>query len=193
MDRAIERFAIFGAVEGEISLNLSEDIDTIMRGQFCKNYHKFRELIEPSYLLEEPYSRLLRGVSRGDGRLSNIFRRARVGDSLGRDILEEFSSLDIITFEPSREAPLRKYPAQRLKRHLRSYVIEPKVRFNTPFLNFWFALVFPFESELERRGFLIGLLGRKAFQLGRIIITIIWKPGFYWFGNQAYSKLEGFS
>ncbi len=75
-----------------------------------------------------------------------------LGDSLGRDILEEFSSLDIITFEPSREAPLRKYPAQRLKRHLRSYVIEPKVRFNTPFLNFWFALVFPFESELERRG-----------------------------------------
>jgi len=66
------------SLEGEISLNLSEDIDTIMRGQFCKNYHKFRELIEPSYLLEEPYSRLLRGVSRGDGRLSNIFRRARL-------------------------------------------------------------------------------------------------------------------
>ncbi len=82
MDRAIEIFSIFGGVEGEISLNLSEDIDTIMRGQFCQNYHKFRELIEPSYLLGKEAHIRSSSLEKG-----LIPRRVGMGKGLSKTII----------------------------------------------------------------------------------------------------------
>jgi len=149
LERAIEAFSVFGGIEESIELDLFEDIETIIRFYFFSKYGDFKELINPSYLLEEPYSKILKAVARGDGRLSNIFRKARVGEALGKEILDELYSLGIISFEASREAPLRLYPNQKVKRYLRSYQIEPKVRFNSPFLRFWFGFVAPFERDLE--------------------------------------------
>jgi len=124
-------------------------VDTIIRFYFASQYYNFKELIDPSYLLEEPYKRVLKAVARGDGRLSNIFKKARVGEILGREILYELNSLEIVNFEESRELPIRAYPNQKIKKSLRSYQIEPKVRFNSPFLRFWFGFVAPFERDLE--------------------------------------------
>jgi len=149
MEKAIESFSIFGGVEESIELDLFEDIETIIRFYFFSKYGDFKELINPSYLLEEPYSKILKAVARGDGRLSNIFRKARVGEALGRELLEDLRTLGVIGFEFSREMPIRSYPAQKVKKYLRSYQIEPKVRFNSPFFRFWFGFVAPFESELE--------------------------------------------
>ncbi len=149
IERAIEAFSIFGGIEDSFELDLFEDIETIIRFYFILAYRDLKDLISPSYLLEEPYDRVLKAIARGDGRLSNIFRRARVGETLGREILSELENLDIVFFEKSREMPLKLYPNQKVKKSLRSYHIEPKVRFKIPFLRFWFGFVAPFERDLE--------------------------------------------
>ena len=89
-------------------------------------------------------------MARGDGRLSNVYRRARIGEAAGREIIDALLKLGILSLEESRQAPLRTHPKQILKKHLRHYRIEPKVRFVTPFYRFWFGFVSPYRSDLLR-------------------------------------------
>ena len=148
MEQAIELFSVFGGVESSLELDFFDDIDSIIRFNFVEHYKKLHLLISPSYIMDEPYRYLLIAIARGDGRLSNIFRKARVGDVLGRRLLDELLAFDIIEFENSREPDLKKYPNQKLEKSLRTYKIEPKVRFKQPFYRFWFGFVEPYHKEL---------------------------------------------
>lgn len=91
---------------------------------------------------------MLIATSRGDGRLSNIFKKARIGESLGLRLLGELKEFGIIEFEESRETQLKKYPNQKLEKSLRTYKIEAKIRFKNPFYRFWFGFVEPYHKEL---------------------------------------------
>ena len=150
MEQAIELFSVFGGVEASLELDFFDDLESIIRFNFVEHYRVLNELISPSYMIEEPYRYLLVSLARGDGRLSNIFRKARVGENLGLRLLKELEELEIIEFEKSREAPLKKHPNQKLEKSLRSYRIEAKVRFKQPFHRFWFGFVEPYHKELVR-------------------------------------------
>jgi hypothetical protein len=50
---------------------------------------------------------------------------------------------------PSRQAPIRAHPKHLLKKHLRGYRIEAKVRFVRPFERFWFGFVAPYRAALS--------------------------------------------
>lgn len=144
----MELFAVFGGVEASLELDFFDDIETIIRFNFVEKYRVLNQLIAPSYLIEEPYRFLLVSIARGDGRLSNIFRKAKVGESLGLRLLNELVALGMVEFEDSREPALKKYPNQKLEKSLRSYKIESKVRFKQPFHRFWFGFVEPYHQEL---------------------------------------------
>ncbi len=149
LEEAIELFSVFGGIEDMVDLDLFDDINSIIRFNFIDKYQELANTISPSYLLEEPYRNILIAIARGDARVSNIFRKARVGESFGMKILEELIELNIIKFEASREAPLKKYSNQKLEKSLRSYKIEPKVRFKIPFYRFWFGFVEPYSKNLS--------------------------------------------
>ena len=149
MEQAIELFAVFGGVGDTLELDFFDDLDSIVRFNFVEQYRLLNEQISPSYLIEEPYRWLLVAIARGDGRLSNVFRKARVGESLGLRLLNELVDLDIIEFEDSREPALKKYPNQKLEKSLRNYKIEPKILFKKPFHRFWFGFVEPYHKELN--------------------------------------------
>ena len=151
LEQAMELFSVFGGIEESIELDLLEDIETLIRFNFIDRYQEFRELITPSYLLEEPYRYLLIAIARGDGRLSNVFRKAKVGEALGLRLVDELLELDIIELEESRESPLKNHPNQKLEKALRSYKIESKIRFKVPFYRFWFGFVEPYFKDLESR------------------------------------------
>ncbi len=89
-------------------------------------------------------------IARGDGRFSNVFRKARVGESLGLRLINELVELGIVELEDSREPELKRYPNQKLEKSLRNYKIEPKVRFKKPFHRFWFGFVEPYHKELNQ-------------------------------------------
>ncbi len=149
MEQAIELFAVFGGVGETLELDFFDDLDSIIRFNFVEQYRLLNEQISPSYLIEEPYRWLLVAIARGDGRLSNVFRKARIGETLGLRLLNELVELDIIEFEDSREPALKKYPNQKLEKSLRNYKIEPKIRFKKPFHRFWFGFVEPYHKELN--------------------------------------------
>jgi AAA+ ATPase superfamily predicted ATPase len=131
-------------------LDFFDDLDSIIRFNFVDQYKVFNELISPSYLIEEPYRYLLVSIARGDGRLSNVFRKARIGETLGTKLLNELVELGIVEFEDSREPALKAYPSQKLEKSLRSYKIEPKIRFKKPFHRFWFGFVEPYHKQLNK-------------------------------------------
>ena len=106
------------------------------------------EKISPSYLMEKPYRDILIAISRGDGKILNIFKRARVSESVGRAILMELRELGVVNIIASRERPLKIHPKHKLKKSLRSYKIQPKAHFKIPFLRFWFGFVEPYKKEL---------------------------------------------
>ncbi|CAA6804852.1 MAG: Unknown protein [uncultured Sulfurovum sp.] len=93
---------------------------------------------------------MLVSIARGDGRLSNVFRKAKVGEVLGLRLLNQLVELGIVEFEDSREPALKAYANQKLEKSLRSYKIEPKIRFKKPFHRFWFGFVEPYHKALNR-------------------------------------------
>jgi len=131
-------------------MDFFDDIDTIIIDSFLPNIELYESNITPSYLLEPPYRNFLMAVARGDGKIFNIFKRAKLNETVGHDILLHLIDLGIIWIEKSREKPLKIYPKQKIKKNLRSYRIQPKVRFVATFFRFWFGFVEPYRDEIRR-------------------------------------------
>jgi len=144
----LEYFAFLGGINSSIYIDFFDGIDRAIEEYILKDIQPIEDSISPSYLLLSPYRDILVAIARGDGKLLNIFRRARVGESVGMSILQELQALDIIKIEKSRERPLQTHPKLKLKKHLRSYRIQSKVRFKEPFLRFWFGFIEPYKKEL---------------------------------------------
>lgn len=101
------------------------------------------ESIFPFFILDEPFRKLLITLARGDARVNSIFNKISVGENFGSELVEELINADIIYVTNSREAPLREYPKQLIKKELRKYTIGAKLYFTKPFYRFWFAFVEP--------------------------------------------------
>ncbi len=149
MEQAIEYFSLYGGVEGHLMLDLFEEAALSVEIHFVQQYKETVQLLRPSYLLGTPYQEILSAVARGDGRLSNVYKRAKIGEAAGREMIDMLLELKVLSIEKSRQAPLKVHPKHSLKKHLRRYRIEPKVRFSKPFYRFWFGFVAPFQEELQ--------------------------------------------
>lgn len=146
----MEYFAFFGGIESAMKIDFFDDLDEVIMHQVLLNVNAFEALVSPSYLLEAPYRTLLIAVARGDGKLLNVFRRARVNETTGGELLSELCDLGILEIEASRENPLKTYPKQKIKKQLRSYRIQSKARFKIPFLRFWFGFVEPYKRDIAQ-------------------------------------------
>ncbi|WP_295420797.1 DUF234 domain-containing protein [Sulfurovum sp.] len=144
-------------MEENIELDYFENVFEMVKSNFVDNYSKFQMLVSPSYLLETPYREVLMAVARGDGKFYSVLRKAKLSEGVGEEIIRELISLGILWLEPSRESPLRVHPKHKLKKELRSYRIQDKLRFVQPFMRFWFGFVTYYKNELlqgEGRAFL---------------------------------------
>ena len=139
-----------GGIGPEPELDLFDNIEEVIRYQIFAKIDLFERCIVPSYLLDAPYRNLLIAVARGDGKLLNVFRRARISEVLGGELISELVEKGILYLEESRESPLKAYPKQKIKKHLRSYRIQPKARFSVPFYRFWFGFVEPYMDSIEK-------------------------------------------
>lgn len=131
-------------------MDFFDDIDTIIIDNFLPNIELYASSISPSYLLEPPYRDFLMAVARGDGKILNIFKRAKLSETVGNDILLHLLDLGIVWIEKSREKPLKIYPKQKIKKNLRSYRIQSKARFTAAFFRFWFGFVEPYREDIQR-------------------------------------------
>jgi len=150
IEEALEMFAIFGGFEEKLSIDLFDTVDDILQKNIISSYNIIEGKISPSYLLDKPYRDILIAIARGDGKVLNIFKRARLSESVGGDILIELERLNIVEIVQSREQPLKIHPKQKIKKNLRSYRIQPKVHFKIPFLRFWFGFVEIYKDDLQK-------------------------------------------
>jgi len=131
-------------LELDPTVRIEENIDH----NVLTNFSKFDRLISPTYIKKAPFRNFLIALSRSDGKLYNILKRAHLNEHTGKAIISELLELDIIKIYESREEPLKKYPKQKIKKALRGYKIQPIIRFAYPFYNFWFGFIEPFRSEI---------------------------------------------
>jgi len=150
MDEALEFFAFFGGIEKGTEIELFDDVEEVLRHQLLLDIDRYTAMISPSYLLEAPYRKFLIATAQGDGKLLNVCRRAGVHEATGRELLSELIALETVSLEASRETPLKEHPKQKLKKNLRHYRIQPKVRFRSPFYRFWFGFVEPYREHIVR-------------------------------------------
>ena len=148
LEQSIEYFAILGGVEQSIELDFFEDVFTMVESNFVEHFNKFQNLVSPSYLIETPYREVLMAVARGDGKFYSVLRKARLSESAGESVIRELVDLNILQIEFSRESPLKTHPKHKLKKELRSYRIQDKLRFVYPFMRFWFGFVTYYKKDL---------------------------------------------
>ena len=148
LEQSIEYFALLGGVEQSIELDFFEDVFSMIESNFVEHFNKFQNLIYPSYLLETPYYEVLIAVARGDGKFYSVLKKARLSEGVGEQVIKELVDLNILTIELSRESPLKTHPKHKLKKELRSYRIQDKLRFVQPFMRFWFGFVSYYKKDL---------------------------------------------
>jgi uncharacterized protein len=148
LEQAVEYFSILGGIGKNIELDYFDDVFSMVESNFVQNFSKFQTLVSPSYLLESPYREILIAVSRGDGKLYSVLRKAKVSETLGEKIVQELVSLNVLKVEVSRESPLRNHPKHKLKKEQRSYRVQDKLRFVQPFMRFWFGFVTYYKKDL---------------------------------------------
>ena len=137
-----------GGIEERIDLDFFDDLFSMVKHNFVDNFATFESLVSPSYLMETPYREVLTAVARGDGKFYSVLRKARLSEGAGEKIIQELVSLGILYIEPTREQPLRIHPKHKLKKELRSYRIQDKLRFCKPFMRFWFGFVTYYRKDL---------------------------------------------
>jgi hypothetical protein len=153
LESAIEYFSILGGIEAETELDFFQSVEAMVTSKFVDQFTMFEQMLTPSYLLESPYRQILTAVARGDGKYHSVLRKARMSEGVGEGIIDELVSLGVLRIELSREQPLKTHPKHKLKKELRAYRIQDKLRFVQPFMRFWFGFVSPFRQMLaEGRG-----------------------------------------
>lgn len=101
--------------------------------------------------IQDPY--FLSTLATGDRKIESAIRKSFVQERSGYKSLEALLDKNLIQTELSREKPIQKHPKQKLKRELRRYRIQNKVRFNKPFLRFWYRYIYPHSEEIQAKDF----------------------------------------
>ena len=152
MEQCIDTFSVFGGYNKAI--NLDTDIDTLITTHILENYGELYNSIMNLISDDKDTIRLLSAIAIGDRRTHSAYKRAHLSTSRGDIALEMLLHNRIITLERSREhSPKRSYPKQHLKREVLKHKISHKLRFNNPFLRFWFYFIMPNHNSIQKGDF----------------------------------------
>lgn len=152
MEQCIDLFAVFGGLDEAI--NTDEPIETLIRKHILEPFEHLRESIFVPLEDDLLYARLLHAISIGDRRLDSAYRRARIGKQKGSEAFLFLRRIGYLVIEHSREIPpLKLHPKQKFKKAVQRHKISHKLRFETPFLRFWFAFVEPFAKSIRENNY----------------------------------------
>ena len=148
LEQSVEYFFILGGAKNSIEIDFFDDLFSMVESNFVQKFSKFQTLVSPSYIIESPYRDVLMAVARGDGKYYSVLRKAKLNEGVGAEIIHELISLNILYLERTREQPLKMHPKHKLKKELRSYRIQDKLRFVEPYMRFWFGFVTYYKKDL---------------------------------------------
>ncbi len=148
LELGVELFSIFGFLD--IQIDTSKNIETLIKELILDNYNLYHQELQVDLEDYNKYKKLLISLARGDRRIHSISRRVNLNEVDLKILIKELIELDIINIEHSSEVPtIKDYPKQKLKKEIRAHRISDKLRFNDPFLRFWFFFIAPYEDLIS--------------------------------------------
>lgn len=152
MEQCIELFSIFGGMD--IAIDTDQPLEQLLIRHILEPFEDHYRTIHEPINDDSLYERLLHAIAIGDRRQDSAYRRARIGRERGAEAFEHLRHCHYLILERSREVPpIKTHPKQKFKKEIEHHKISHKFRFATPFLRFWFAFVFPFESHIRTGNF----------------------------------------
>lgn len=133
MEDAIEKFAIFGGVNWG-NIDTSTPLYPLIEKLILDDYRFIRNDITELTGGAPLYHSVLSGIAQGDGRTHSSFKRAKVDEEAGTNIVEELTQKDIIRVDKAKNIFTSWGENEK---------VDNKLYFNAPFLRFWFAYVSP--------------------------------------------------
>ncbi len=131
----IENFAVFDgfAYDMVLSTDVYENID--------KNILQNIDFLKKSFKSDINTKKILEKLAKGDRKQYAIYKNNEISQIKGKQTYKELYDKNIITKEFSREKKISKKKHQPLKKELRGYVIEDKLKFTKNFDRFWYTFI----------------------------------------------------
>ncbi len=148
MEESITFFSVFDGFDNLSAINSYENILQSIEHLILKDYRRVQKQF-PFNKIDINSRKMLHRIAIGNRKSHSIYKD--FSQFRGRTIYKNLLFMDIIEQEYSREKPLKKTPKQLLKKELRSYKIEHKIKFKRDFHRFWFTFIYPNMELLENR------------------------------------------
>ena len=136
IEQAIEYFAVFGGMGWRV--DFSKPLEELIAEKILKNYRYIHGDITKITKSNDIHHRVLSALATGDRREHSAFKKAKISKEEGENSVDYLIDENILTEEKSIEKPLDN-PEQ----------VSLKLKFNQPFMRFWFATVSPFYKGIK--------------------------------------------
>ena len=136
IEQAIEYFAVFGGMGWRV--DFSKPLEELIAEKILKNYRYIHGDITKITKSNDIHHRVLSALATGDRREHSAFKKAKITKEEGENSVDYLIDENILTEEKSIEKPLDN-PEQ----------VSLKLKFNQPFMRFWFATVSPFYKGIK--------------------------------------------
>ncbi len=142
----IENFAVFDGLELnniQLNTNVFENIKRYIIDDFSKLKTEFYDDKDMKVILQK--------LALGDRKQYAIYKNKKFSQKRGRMLYKELFDNQIISKEFTREKILKSSKHKPLKKELRRYSAENKLRFTKNFHRFWYTFISPYEDKMEQK------------------------------------------
>ncbi len=150
IEELISYFAVFDGFYDLSLLKNYENLHDNINYNILHNYNTIKEefLFRDEIELNSDISKTLYRLAIGTRKHYSIYKD--LSKERGKEAYNFLFKNDIIFQEISRETPIIRHPNQPLKKELRGYKIEDKIRFSKEFVRFWYTFIYPNRDDLEK-------------------------------------------
>ncbi len=142
-------FAVFEGYHKKESLHKRENLLENIKYNILYKYHDLKDdfIFTNDFHLQVDIETLLFRIAVGSRKSLSIYKND-ISQHRGRELYKLLFDKGIIQKEYSRERPLPKIPKRFLKKELRHYRIEDKIKFSHNFTRFWFTFITPYQDQI---------------------------------------------
>ena len=161
LEKAITYYAFFGEMSHLINdrLSLIDNIRSIFSNPqtlheitptFCGDARmkKYNDIKQED--IHHLLSLLCRGDRRYKGTIHRAYEQYNIPIPQSHKILSYLMAQKVLVKEATQEVPLVKDKHHKLKKSMRHYFIDDKLKFSSPFMRFFYTFVFDHFSQIER-------------------------------------------
>ncbi len=143
-------FSVFEGYDTLSCLHKHESLLENIKYNILYKYHELKNnfIFTDDKALQHDLETLLFRIAVGSRKSHSIYKND-ISQVRGRELYKLLFDQGIITKEYSRETPLPKIPKRYLKKELRNYRIEDKIKFSHNFTRFWFTFITPYQEQIS--------------------------------------------